>query len=336
MKATLALLARLAPGSSSSQRMQLPLTRRLTSPSSWKPCSIREVSLPGPFTTALGDTISEIKVKVELHGGHSSAPARTVLIFPSFSHSSHVSSNTDDPSPGWWEDIVGPSKAVDTRHWRVVCISVVGSPFSATQPAAIDLSTGRPYRASFPQISPTDVARVHRAVLEQIGINEPVHAAIGASFGGMQVLQYASLFPDMVKRIVAIACTGRTTPFTMLVRRMQRRAILSDPGYHGCVFYTATSDPNTLTVSLRHMRVVYSRVLHEPCMILLCSGNYADFKTGPWEGLKQAREFGTLFYRYCAMIRATSRDSVSYCTTPPSEYDPCYSPNLLFQISRRI
>jgi homoserine O-acetyltransferase/O-succinyltransferase len=111
-------------------------------------------------------------------------------------------------------------------------MSVVGSPFSSTQPASINPDTGKQYRSSFPQVSPTDIARVHRAILEQLGITEPVHAAIGASFGGMQVLQYASLFPEMVQRIIAISCTGRTTPFTMLVRRQQRRAILSDPNYH--------------------------------------------------------------------------------------------------------
>lgn len=77
--------------------------------------------------------------------------------------------------------------------------------------------------------------------------------------GGMQVLQFASLFPAYVKRLVAIACTGKTTPFTVAVRRMQRRAILCDPSYHG--------------------------------------GDYADYKTAPYEGLRLAREFGTILYR---------------------------------------
>ena len=127
---------------------------------------------------------------------------------------------------------MGPAKPIDTRHWRVICISVPGSPFSPTQPAAPCPQIGAPLRAAFPQLTPSDVARAHRAVLEAIGVTEPVHAVVGSSFGGMQALQYASLFPDLVKRLVAVSCTGRTTPFTMLVRRMQRRAILADPGYH--------------------------------------------------------------------------------------------------------
>lgn len=92
-----------------------------------------------------------------------------------------------------------------------------------------------------------------------MGIKDQVHAIIGASMGGMQALQYASLYPQAVSRIGVIAATGRTTPFTVALRRMQRRAILTDPGYH--------------------------------------RGDYDDHKTGPWEGLRAARELGTIFYR---------------------------------------
>ena len=200
----------------------------------WRPCSVREVKLPGGFPLALGGVIHDLRVKVEVHGAASSSASRTIVIFPSFSHGSHVASNADNPAPGWWEDVVGPAKPIDTRHWRVICISVPGSPFSPTQPAAPCPQMGAPLRAAFPQLTPSDVARAHRAVLEAIGVTEPVHAVVGSSFGGMQALQYASLFPDLVKRLVAVSCTGRTTPFTMLVRRMQRRAILADPGYHRC------------------------------------------------------------------------------------------------------
>ena len=227
---------------------------------SWRPRAITEVRLPSPFVTSLGDTLPEVRVRVESHGSPSLPASRTVLVFPSFSHSSHVASNLEDMSPGWWQELVGPAKAIDTRHWRVLCLSVLGSPFSPTQPSAVNPLTGKEYRAAFPQLTPTDLARCHAAVLDELGLTAPVHAAVGASLGGMQVLQFASLFPDRLARSVAIACTGRTTPFTVCIRRMQRRAILADPGYHG--------------------------------------GNYADHpKGGPWEGLRQAREIGTLFYR---------------------------------------
>ena len=230
----------------------------------WRPTSITEVTLPAPFVTALGASLPSVRIRVEAHGSPTLPAARTVVVFPSFSHSSHVASNADDPSPGWWQELVGPGRGIDTRHWRVLCCSVLGSPFSGTQPASTNPATGKEYRAAFPQLTPTDLARCHGAVLDAIGVggegSDPIHAVVGASLGGMQVLQFASLFPGRVSRAVAIACTGRTTPFTVGIRRMQRRAILADPGYHG--------------------------------------GDYADHpKDGPWEGLRQAREIGTLFYR---------------------------------------
>jgi homoserine O-acetyltransferase/O-succinyltransferase len=218
----------------------------------------RVVTLPS-FTTVLGRELTDVRIKVECHGDPALPAARTVVIFPSFSHSSHVASNLDDPSPGWWQEMVGAGRAVDTRHFRVLCLSVLGSPFSPTNPTAVNRETGKQWRASFPQLSPTDLARCHRAVLAAIGVEGRVHAVVGSSLGGMQALQYASLYPESLDRLVGIACTGRTTPFTVALRRMQRRAILADPGYHG--------------------------------------GDYEDKKTGPWEGLRIAREFGTIFYR---------------------------------------
>jgi hypothetical protein len=214
----------------------------------WHPKSVSEVALPGDFTTTLGQVLRGVRLRVEQHGLCALPPSRTIVIFPSFSHSSHVASNADDPSPGWWQEYVGAGKPIDTRHWRVICISVLGSPFSPTNPTAADPATGRQYRARFPQLTPTDLARCHAEVLRHLGFtiepyaaaadtaaataaaggpaaaaptgacgdkhHEPLHAVVGASLGGMQALQFASLFPSSVSRLVSIASTGRTTPFT--------------------------------------------------------------------------------------------------------------------------
>lgn len=247
----------------------------------WHPHSISEVALPGDFVTVMDEVLKGVKLRVEQHGLCSLPASRTIVIFPSFSHSSHVASNADDPSPGWWQDYVGPDKPIDTRHWRVICISVLGSPFSPTNPTSIHPVRGVQYRTSFPQLTPTDLARCHAEVLRQMGFHvppynsgadaeagtacqwppsandnganaalsapevvvaaaneassafgsssaasasgghscgdkkpEPLHAVVGSSLGGMQALQFASLFPDAVSRVISIASTGRTTPFT--------------------------------------------------------------------------------------------------------------------------
>lgn len=211
-------------------------------------------------TTPALAAIGQATIRVEKHGDQSLPANRTILILPSFSHSAHVASNADDQSPGWWEDMVGPGKTVDTNYWRVLCFSLLGSPYSSTNPMSIHPATGLQYRRGFPQVTPSDVAICHHHVLSSLGIRGQLHAVIGSSFGGMQAIQFASLFPERVSKLIGISTSGRTTPFTIGIRRMQRKAILSDPAYR--------------------------------------NGDYADEPGGgPFAGLALARELGTLFYR---------------------------------------
>ncbi|OQR94232.1 homoserine O-acetyltransferase [Thraustotheca clavata] len=207
-------------------RVSRPLIRSIATNS----CRNKAIAkLPG-IELALGGKLSEVQVTYEQWGDQTLPDERTIMIFPSFSHSSHVASNLDDPRPGWWENVVGPGKAIDTSVFRVICASVLGSPYGSTSPLTINPDTGKHYRASFPQITPADMATVHRNLLDHLGINK-VHAIVGGSMGGMQAVQFASLFPDRLTRLVALSCTAQTTPGTVAFRRVQRLAILSDPEY---------------------------------------------------------------------------------------------------------
>lgn len=211
----------------------------------------------GGFVTRHGEALPEVEVTWEQWGDAALPASRTIVIFPSFSHPPHVAHHIDDPSPGWWEPMVGPGKYIDTNKWRVICPAILGSAWGATCPLSVNPNTGTPYRASFPQITPADQAACHAAVLRQLGL-ERVHAVVGVSLGGMQVLQFASLFPDMAERIVAISCTAKTTPATVAVRHVQRQAILADPDY--------------------------------------CDGNY-ELPRRPTDGMRVARELGLIYYR---------------------------------------
>jgi homoserine O-acetyltransferase len=165
--------------------------------------------------------------------GDPTLPAsRTVYIVPSFSNSSHVVRNLNDPSPGWWEGMVGPGLYIDTNRFRVISASNLGGPFGTTSPLSTDPSTGAQYRMGFPQITPADQARVHRMLLQHLGLSE-LHAMIGSSMGGMIALQFAALYPDYVRRLGVTACTAKTTPGTVARRRVQRRAIVADPNFAG-------------------------------------------------------------------------------------------------------
>jgi homoserine O-acetyltransferase len=179
------------------------------------------------------------------------------MVFPALSAHSHLRSHPDDPSEGWWEEMVGPGRAFDTDRWHVLCASLIGSPYGSTSPLSTNPRTGRPYGPDFPPITPVDLARAHRLLLEALGIRR-VHAVAGASLGGMQVLQFAADYPEALDRFIALSTTARTTPHTVALRRIGRQAILLDPAYAG--------------------------------------GRYEPGH-GPKTGLKLAREIGTILYR---------------------------------------
>ncbi|KAE9066704.1 hypothetical protein PF010_g27758, partial [Phytophthora fragariae] len=180
------------------------------------------------FPLELGGSLPEVTIEWEQWGDSSLPGDRTILLLPSFSSSSHATSNRDDPRPGWWEKMIGPGKAINSSYFRVICPSVLGSPFGATSPLSMNPHTGEKYKASFPQITPADMARCHAKVLDDLGIDS-AHAVIGSSMGGIQALEFAAQFPSRLDRLIGLACTHQTTPGSVAFRRVQRRAILADP-----------------------------------------------------------------------------------------------------------
>jgi len=205
------------------------------------------------FPIELGGELEEIEVTWEEFGSGD----KIILLIPSLSMGSHACSTLSDPTPGWWEGALGEHKAISFSKYRIICPSILGSPFGTTSPITLNPVTSKPYGPSFPVISTVDQVRCLKMFLDHIGITS-VHAIVGASLGGMQALTFASEFPLFVERVVAICCTGKSSPGTVAFRRVQRLAIMSDPEYK--------------------------------------DGYYEPGK-GPFKGLAIARELGTICYR---------------------------------------
>jgi homoserine O-acetyltransferase len=151
-----------------------------------------------------------------------------VLIFSGLSPSAHAASSADDPSPGWWEEMIGQGLPIDTDRFFVISVNSLGSCFGSTGPASIDPDTGKPYRMSFPVLTLEDVAESAGLVVEHLGV-ECLHTVIGCSMGGMSGLAYCVQHPDSVRRFVSISSATRALPFSIAVRSLQREMIRSDP-----------------------------------------------------------------------------------------------------------
>jgi homoserine O-acetyltransferase len=162
------------------------------------------------------------------------SPARdnVLLIVTGLSPGAHAASSAENPSPGWWEEMVGPGQAIDTRRFHVVCVNSLGSCHGSTGAASIDPRTGKPYRMTFPVLTIEDIATAAHEALKALGITR-LRAVVGPSLGGMTALAYAMLFPDDVENLVTISSATRATPFATAIRSLQREAIRTDPDWKG-------------------------------------------------------------------------------------------------------
>ena len=122
----------------------------------------RHVELPGPFSMYAGGSLPAVTIACETWGELSGRGDNAVLLFTGLSPSAHAASSSDDPSPGWWEFMIGPGKPIDTERFFVICINSLGSCFGSTGPASIDPRTGDPYRLEFPALAVEDIASAAR------------------------------------------------------------------------------------------------------------------------------------------------------------------------------
>ena len=186
--------------------------------------------LDKPFTLRRGGVLEKVQLAYETWGELNAARDNAILIFTGLSPSAHAASSLLDPSPGWWEDMVGPGRPIDTRRFFVVCVNSLGSVFGSTSPASIDPATGQPYRLTFPILTVEDIARGGYEVMRSLGIDQ-LASVIGPSLGGMTVLAFAAQFPPAARTLVSISAAARSAPFSIALRSLQREMIRKDPAW---------------------------------------------------------------------------------------------------------
>jgi homoserine O-acetyltransferase/O-succinyltransferase len=190
----------------------------------------RILQLDTPFPMRRGGVLEKVQIAYETWGELNARRDNAILIFTGLSPSAHAASSTSDASPGWWEDMVGPGRPVDTRRFFVVCVNSLGSVFGSTSPASLNPATGQPYRLTFPILTVEDIARGGFEVMRALGL-EQLNTVMGPSLGGMTVLAFAALFPYAVRNLVSISGGARSAPFSIALRSLQREMIRKDPAW---------------------------------------------------------------------------------------------------------
>jgi homoserine O-acetyltransferase len=199
-----------------------------------------------PLRLASGATLDEVEVAYETYGALNEDRSNAVFICHALSGDAHAAGihEGDDPDrPGWWDNIVGPGRPLDTDRFFVICANVLGGCKGTTGPSSTDPATGRPYGLRFPLVQVRDLVEVHRALLAELGI-ERLLAAVGGSLGGMQALQWAIDHPGELDGSLVIAASGRLSAQNIAFSAVAREAIMRDPDFAEGDYYETGRRPD--------------------------------------------------------------------------------------------
>jgi homoserine O-acetyltransferase len=190
----------------------------------------KTLKLATPFTMRRGGVLEGAEIAYETWGELNAARDNAIMIFTGLSPSAHAASSQQDPTPGWWEDMVGPGRPIDSNRFFVICVNSLGSVFGSTNPSSVDPKTGQAYRLTFPILTIEDIAKGGYEVMRGLGI-ERLASVIGPSLGGMTVLAFAALYPKATRGLISISAAARSTPFAIALRSLQREIIRKDPAW---------------------------------------------------------------------------------------------------------
>ncbi|MBB1509236.1 homoserine O-acetyltransferase [Tessaracoccus sp. MC1756] len=196
------------------------------------------------FATRSGTTLPFVDVAYETYGKLNAQRSNAIYICHALTGDAHAAGfHEGDSRPGWWDNLIGPGRAIDTDQWFVVCSNMLGGCQGTTGPASINPATGEPYGLDFPLLDMGDFVAVHRGLARHLGI-EKFAAVVGGSLGGMQVLQWALDHPQDLSRAMIFAASSRLTAQNIAFSAVGRQAIMRDPHFHDGAFLSRGSAPD--------------------------------------------------------------------------------------------
>ncbi len=185
-----------------------------------------------PLTLASGQTIAPVTVAYETYGCLNDARDNAVFVCHALTGDAHAAGvySSEDRKPGWWDQLIGPGRGIDTDDCFVICANVLGGCQGTTGPESINLETDQRFSLDFPFLTVGDIVSVHSELLRHLRIDR-LCAVIGGSLGGMQVLDWSVRFPDEIASAIVVASGHHLSAQGIAFNAVGRRAIYADPGF---------------------------------------------------------------------------------------------------------
>ncbi|MET0334627.1 MAG: homoserine O-acetyltransferase [Rhizobacter sp.] len=191
-----------------------------------------------PLSLRSGASLRDYTLAYETYGTLNADKSNAVLVCHALNASHHVAGTYEGQpkSEGWWDNLVGPGKPLDTERFFVIGVNNLGSCFGSTGPMHTNPATGKPYGADFPVVTVEDWVDAQARLLDRLGITQ-LAAVLGGSLGGMQALSWALRHPARLRHCIAVATAPNLSAQNIAFNEVARRAIITDPEFHGGHFY---------------------------------------------------------------------------------------------------
>ena len=200
---------------------------------------VNKIEFDEAFQLESGESLPSVTVAYETYGKLNEKGTNVILICHALTGDAHVSDYTyknnglasnsnQNKQKGWWDELIDTGKAFDPEKYFVICSNILGGCYGTTGPTSINPSTGKIYGAGFPIVIVRDIVNLQYKLLTAIGVNK-IQAIAGGSLGGMQVLEWAIMYPEFVEKIIPIATAARHSAWCIGLNETARKAIMDDP-----------------------------------------------------------------------------------------------------------
>jgi homoserine O-acetyltransferase len=212
---------------------------------------------PNELPLKSGVKLGPVTLAYETYGTLNTDKSNAILVFHSLTMDAHAAGyHKGADNPGWWDEMIGPGKAIDTNKYFVICSNCLGSCKGSTGPASTNPKTGKPYGLSFPFITIEDMVAAQKQLIDHLGIKKLL-SVTGGSMGGLQALIWALQYTDQVHSVIAIATNTRHTAQQIALHEVCRQAIMSDPDWQGGDYYGKTTPARGLALSRMIGHITY-------------------------------------------------------------------------------
>jgi homoserine O-acetyltransferase len=217
-----------------------------------------------PLVLESGASLAPLQIAYQTYGTLNEARSNAILICHALTGDQHVANiHPVTGKAGWWISMVGPGKPIDTDRFFVICSNVIGGCMGSSGPATTNPATGEPFATDFPVLTISDMVRAQARLVDHLGI-ETLLAVVGGSMGGMQVLAWASLFPDRVFAAMPIASAAKHSAQNIAFHEVGRQAVMADPDWRRGRYQSEGARPTKgLAVARMAAHITY---LSEPAL----------------------------------------------------------------------